>query len=57
VVICALEMTLLERGYSLELGKGLKTVGEVFDEFRGYRSRRSGTFSLVILWPRNESIG
>ncbi len=30
VVISALEMTLLELNYSVELGKGLKAAGEVF---------------------------
>lgn len=39
VVISALEMALLELGYSVELGKGLKAAEEVFGESRRYRSR------------------
>jgi len=35
VVISALEMALLELGYSVELGKGLRAAEEVFGEFRG----------------------
>lgn len=39
VVISALEMALLELGYSVELGKGVKAAEEVFGEFRRYKSR------------------
>ena len=39
VVISALEMALLELGYSVELGKGLKAAEEVFGESRRYKSR------------------